>query len=255
LASIPDLLAKVPDEYKPVAALGIGAFVLVFLALFHGLGLHRILLQNKRRERRMRLGRPRLVAASLLFGWTVFLMLALHIVEILIWAFALTRAGLIEHAYDAIYFCANSYTTLGQGKIDVDKNWRIISPIIGISGLFTFAWTTSALVDVVTSYSRLLEQLEDEREREMQMRIALRREEWGVLKKGREAMRPEGEKSGVKTAGASFFQRLRTWKKSRRVEDLSASTAADIEALRQKERLDEEKLGPGVPPEDSDNKK
>jgi hypothetical protein len=39
-ANIPTLLAKIPDEFKPLAALGIGAFVVVFLALFHGVGLH-----------------------------------------------------------------------------------------------------------------------------------------------------------------------------------------------------------------------
>jgi Ion channel len=252
LAIIPELLSKIPDEYKPIAALVIGAFILVFLALFHGFGLHRILLQNKRGERRRRFGRPRLVAASLLFGWIVFLMLALHLVEILIWSFALTWTGLIQHAYDAIYFCANSYTTLGQGKVDVDKNWRIISPIIGISGLFTFAWTTSALVDVVTSYSRLLEQLEDEREREMHLRSALRKEEWGALKKGRAAVQSERERTKIRTAGASFFQRLRIWTEERRkVEDLRHGEAEEIGALRQKERSEEERLGPGV---DSDDK-
>jgi hypothetical protein len=253
LASIPQLLAKIPDEYKPVTALGIGAFMLVFLALFHGFGLHRILLQSKRGERRRRLGRPRLVPALLLFGWIVFLMLALHLVEILIWSFALTGTGLIEHAYDAIYFCANSYTTLGQGKVDVDKSWRIISPVIGISGLFTFAWTTSALVDVVTSYSRLLEQLEDEREREMHMRFALRKEEWDALKKGRAAVQSEGQNTRIKMVGASFFQRLRIWKEEKReVEDLRHAEAEEIGALRQKERREEEKLGPG---EESDGKK
>jgi hypothetical protein len=252
LAIIPELLAKIPDEFKPITALVIGAFILVFLALFHGFGLHHILLQSKRGERRRRVGRPRLVAASLLFGWIVFLMLALHLVEILIWAFALTRAGLIEHTYDAIYFCANSYTTLGLGKVDVDKNWRIVSPIIGISGLFTFAWTTSALVDVVASYSRLLEQLEDEREREMHMRFALRKEEWDALKKGHAAVQSEREKTSIKMVGTSFFERLRIWKEERRkVEDLRHTEAEEIGALRQKERSDEEKLGPG---DDSDDK-
>jgi hypothetical protein len=173
---IPALLAKIPDEYKPIAALGIGSFMLVGLVLFHGGGLHLIFVQQKRRERRLRLGRPNLAAGMLLFGWSVFLMLALHVIEILIWSFAITHTGIVKHAYDAIYFCANAYTTLGMGNLDVDLHWRNISPIIGISGLFTFAWTTSALVDVVASNGRLLEQLEVEREHEMHMRFALLRE-------------------------------------------------------------------------------
>ena len=90
-------------------------------------------------------------------------MLDLHIAEILIWAFVLNRMGLLVHAYDAIYFCANGYTTLGMGKMDIEEHWKLISPIIGISGSFTFAWTTSALVDVVASNRRLIDRLEDER--------------------------------------------------------------------------------------------
>jgi hypothetical protein len=45
---------------------------------------------------------------------------------------------------------------------------------IGVSGLFTFAWTTNALVDVVASQRQLLNRLEEECVQEMHMRIALR---------------------------------------------------------------------------------
>jgi hypothetical protein len=122
--------------------------------------------------------------------------------------------------------------------------------------LFTFAWTTSALVDVVASYSRLLEQLEDEREREMHMRSALRQEEWDALKRDRDAMHSEKEKIRMKTAGASFFQCLGIWKEEKgKMEELRNIKAAEIEALRQKERLEEEKLARDLPPEKTDNKK
>lgn len=159
------LLAEIPDDLKPLVALGIGAVMLVFLVMFHGAGLHLILVFRKRRERRLRLGRPHLVAAFFLFGWSVFLLLTLHIAEFMMWAYILIYLGLIERAYDAIYFCANAYTTLGYGSVDLEAHWRLISPIIGISGLFTFAWTTSALIDVVSSHRKLIDQLEDERER------------------------------------------------------------------------------------------
>src|SRR5271154_446180 len=168
-----ELLAKIPDEFKPLAALGIGAFMLVFLVLLHGTGLHGILVRRKRRELRLRAGRPLLIKGLLLFASPIFLMLALHIVGFMLWAYALRFMGLIPHVYDAIYFCANAYTTLGYGNVDLGAHWRNISPIIGISGLFTMAWTTSALVGVVSSHRQLLEQIEDEREGEMKMRFAL----------------------------------------------------------------------------------
>jgi len=182
-------------------------------------------------------------------------MLALHVVEILIWSFAITHTGIVKHAYDAIYFCANAYTTLGMGSLDVDLHWRNISPIIGISGLFTFAWTTSALVDVVASNGRLLEQLEVEREHEMHMRFALRKEEWDVLKTERSEALSEREKTGTQLSGLSFFQRRKVWREERNREKEFRTTArAQIQGLRQKECQDEEKLGPGTPTDAKDKK-
>jgi hypothetical protein len=167
-------------------------------------------------------------------------MLDLHLVEILIWAFVLTRMGLIVHAYDAIYFCANAYTTLGMGRMDVAERWHIVTPIVAISGLFTFAWTTSALVDVVASNRRLLEKLEDEREREMHMRFALRKEEWRALRTEREAERAEEKKTKIPVAGSSFIQRLRIWREERRrVLELRRENRAEMEDLRRQERLNE----------------
>jgi hypothetical protein len=250
---IPTLLAKIPDEYKPMAAVGIGSLMLVVLALFHGAGLHMVSVQQKRRQRRLRLGRPRLAAGALLVGWSIFLMLALHVVEILIWAFVIIHTGFVKHAYDAIYFCANAYTTLGMGSLDLDQHWRNISPIIAISGLFTFAWTTSALVDVMASNGRLLEQLEDEREREMEMRLALRKEEWDVLKTERIEALSEREKTRTQLAGLSFFQRRKIWWEERKKErDLRSTARTQIEDLHRKERQDEEKLGPGTPTDTKD---
>ena len=163
MPDLSSLLVKIPDDLKPLVALGIGAVMLVFLVMFHGAGLHLILVLRKRRERRLRLGRSHLVAAFLLFGWSVFLLLTLHIAEFMMWAYTLIYLGLIARAYDAIYFCANAYTTLGYGSVDLEAHWRLISPIIGISGLFTFAWTTSALIDLVSSQRQLIDQLEDKR--------------------------------------------------------------------------------------------
>jgi hypothetical protein len=170
-------------------------------------------------------------------------MLDLHIVEILVWSFALNRTGLIVHSYDAIYFCANCYTTLGMGKVDVEEHWRILSPIIGISGLFTFAWTTSALVDIVASNRRLLNRLEDKREQEMHMRFALRKEEWDALKTEKSSELADTEKLKTAAAGFSFLQRLRIWWKERkRIEELCSAKMAQLEDLKRQERLKESEV-------------
>lgn len=73
--------------------------------------------------------------------------------------------GLLTHIHDAIYFCANAYTTLGYGEVALESPWRDIGPVIAISGLFTFAWTTSTLVDIVKQQRDLIAQLVDKLEK------------------------------------------------------------------------------------------
>ena len=170
-------------------------------------------------------------------------MLDLHIVEILLWAFAINHVGFIKHANDAIYFCANCYTTLGMGKVDVEEHWKIVSPIIGISGLFTFAWTTSALVDVVASNRRLIERLEDEREQEMHMRFALQKKEWADLRAKRDIERAEEQKTGTPAVGASLIQKLEVWRRARkRMVELRREKVAEMEDLLRQERLKEREV-------------
>ncbi len=256
MRDLPALLARIPDDFKPVVAIGIGAFVLVFLVLLHGSGLHGILVFRARRERRLRIGRPHVVAALFLFGASVFLMLALHIVEFVIWAFVLIWMGLIAHTSDALYFCANAYTTLGYGNVDVGLHWRNIAPIMGISGLFTFAWTTSALVSVVSAHRQLIEQLLEEREKEMQIRAALRRDELDARQWERGYERLETDRARSESAGASVFGRIRIWKAERkRLGELHKAESAKIDELRRKERDDEEKLGSAAPAQNPADRK
>jgi len=158
-----ELLQKIPEDYKPLAAVIVGAIILVTIVLFHGSGLHGIMVGQDRWRARLFAHRPHLTGAALIFGWGVFLMLFLQIVEILIWSLILGRLGLIKNLHDDIYFCANAYTTLGMGTMQLDRPWRLISPIIGISGLFTFAWTTSALVDMVSAHRQTVEQVRTQR--------------------------------------------------------------------------------------------
>jgi hypothetical protein len=236
-------MAEIPDDLKPLAAIGVGASVLVFLVLLHGAGLHRVLAIHRRGVRWLQQEQPYLIRANVLFGWAVFLMLFLHLLGTAIWALSLVLLGLVPHVYNAIYFCANAYTTLGFGSVDLDDRWRNISPIIGISGLFTFAWTTSALVSVVTAHGQLVAELEDKRAAELQMRLALLKDQCSVVQSELQAERLEREKIRAQLAGASFFQFLGIWRNERnRINELRRAAASEIAGLRRKEREEEKKL-------------
>jgi hypothetical protein len=244
------LLLQIPDDLKPWAALGLGAIILVCLVLFHGSGIHAILVFHKRNERRLWAGRPHRSEATLLFGTSVFLMLSLHIIGVLVWAFVLAHLGLILQANDAIYFCANAYTTLGYGMVDLDPHWRNISPIIGISGLFTFAWTTSALVGVVAAHNRLLEQLEIEREKQLELRAAARNAVEAVRERESEAERSARLKIEQDRRTGGIRARVEDWRdEHRQIEAVREAERAKIAEIRHQESDEEDRLGPGMPPE------
>jgi hypothetical protein len=86
---------------------------------------------------------------DLLMGRVVLLMLLLHLIEIWVWSAALVYSGLVPNWRAAGFFAANTYTTVGYGSFVLPLGWHMLAPIIAISGLFTFGWTGSVLVEVV----------------------------------------------------------------------------------------------------------
>jgi hypothetical protein len=92
---------------------------------------------------------------NLLLAFTIGSLAILHFVETLIWAIPVSLIGLIPSMRDSYYFVLESYTTLGEGTVSLPDRWRLIGPIIAISGLFTFGWTGSVLVNVMTDFGKL----------------------------------------------------------------------------------------------------
>src|ERR1700722_3959487 len=147
----------------------IGAAVLVTITLVHGFVLGHIVRDYHRGARRLLEHANHPFWASLQFGRAVLLMLVLHIVGMSIWATMLTRLGLIPDARDSLYYTANSYTTLGYGGVPLGFGWRELGPMMAISGLFTFAWTTGTMFNVVGYQRELTDQLAEEFARKKQL--------------------------------------------------------------------------------------
>jgi len=85
----------------------------------------------------------------------IVLMLTTHLAEMLLWAGALVGIEAIAGFRDAFYYVAGTYTTLGYGEGTLPHAWRLLAPMIAISGLFAFGWTTGVLFSLVTQASLL----------------------------------------------------------------------------------------------------
>ena len=139
------------EELRPDLVLG--GSVLVLIVMFHAFWIRMI---TNGFLGRMESGRARTRGwfTDLTLMLAVNALLALHLAEVLIWSAALILSGIIGDWAKAAYFAANSYTALGE-PFALPHAWRILAPIMAISGIFTFAWTASVLVNFVERYNRL----------------------------------------------------------------------------------------------------
>ncbi len=153
LEALPRDISQLPvlqhlSDVMPAADLIFGGAMLLLIVIFHAAGV-RFVTSHVVQRSQVILQRPTAWHADLLMSGAVFLLLALHLTEIVIWAAALVYSGLVSDWRAAGFFAGNTYTTVGYGAFVLPFGWHMLAPIIAISGLFTFGWSGSVLVDLV----------------------------------------------------------------------------------------------------------
>jgi len=156
-------LMRIPEGWIPLMVVVLGGLMLMLLMILHGFGLDRIVTGYHGRADRMRKHDRRPSVAVLGFAQTILMMLVLHMVELWLWGGLLWGGGLVKDLHAAMYFAANAYTTLGMGNMVLPHTWHELSPMIAISGLFAFAWTTSELFNIVGDQHDLVKELSKQR--------------------------------------------------------------------------------------------
>jgi hypothetical protein len=141
----------------PFADLVLGGVLLVAIVLFHGIGVRFITVLFRTRCAALATGPRNSARFEVLFGVAIFLLLTLHLAEVVFWTAALVYSKLLVNWRIAGFFVANTYTTLGYGNFVLPTQWNMLAPIIAISGLFTFGWTGSVLVGFVGLLNRARE--------------------------------------------------------------------------------------------------
>jgi hypothetical protein len=147
-------------EVMPVADLAFGGGMLLLVVLIHATGV-RAVTGHVAKRTRVIMQRPRTWRADLLMAQSAFALLLLHLAETFVWASALVYGGLVTSWRAAGFFAGNTYTTVGYGAFVLPAGWEMVAPIIAISGLFTFGWSGSVLVDIVSRCQRIKDAVVD----------------------------------------------------------------------------------------------
>lgn len=142
------------DEIFPVQALLLGGGVLVGIVFLHAFLMRRVMSSVSAGEQRIRRA-PAEWRIDLVMVTAVFGLLAAGLLEVVAWTAAMKYARLFPSWASAAAYAATTYTTLGDVTRAPPAGWRMLGPIIAISGLFTFGWSGSVLVDVVGRLGRL----------------------------------------------------------------------------------------------------
>ena len=83
---------------------------------------------------------------------TAVLLVALHALEIVLWAFlykGLVPVGELADLETAVYFSFVTFTTLGYGDITLSEGWRLLSGIQALNGILLVGWSTALMFAVV----------------------------------------------------------------------------------------------------------
>jgi hypothetical protein len=159
IEAVPGEIAQLPlfqhlEQVMPVADLFFGAGMLMAIMLVHATGV-RVVTNHVVRRSVVILARPARWRADAMMSGAVFMLLSLHLIEIVLWTAALVYSGLLSDWRTAGFFAGNTYTTVGYGEMVLPLGWKMLAPIIAISGLFTFGWSGSVLVDLVARCQKI----------------------------------------------------------------------------------------------------
>ena len=141
-------------QVLPAGDLIVGGAMLVIIALIHGICM-RLITSHVLHRSKVVAEHPTEWRADVLLAGVILMMLTVLLFEIIVWATLLVWSHLASNWSEAGFFAANTYTTLGYGSVILPKGWKMLAPIMAISGMFTFGWTGSVLVDIVGRVNRL----------------------------------------------------------------------------------------------------
>jgi hypothetical protein len=72
-----------------------------------------------------------------------------HIVDIIIWTYALITLNIFEVDINAFYFAGEMYTTVGYGTFPLPENWKILPIVVAFSGIFAASMSGAVLFNMI----------------------------------------------------------------------------------------------------------
>ena len=85
----------------------------------------------------------------LLIGSMGFMIAALHILEIVVYAVVYLAVGAMPTFEEALYHSATAYSTLGMADGSFPREWRLVGAFEGLTGFVLIGWSTAHMVSTL----------------------------------------------------------------------------------------------------------
>jgi len=79
-----------------------------------------------------------------------WLLIIIHLIAIAVWALFFLLAKCLPDIESSFYFSAVTYATIGYGDLVLPKEWRMLGPIEGFTGILMFGLSTAFFFIVVS---------------------------------------------------------------------------------------------------------
>lgn len=123
----------------------VSSVMLVICVVIHGLGLAGLSRALHSEASIERMGRitPLSAQGALFTLGIVLAIVALHGLEIWLFALAFLATGAVSGLESALYFSTISYSTVGYDDTHVAPEWRLLGAFESILGLILLGWSTA----------------------------------------------------------------------------------------------------------------
>jgi hypothetical protein len=130
-----------------IAKLLIASVLVATTVIIHAAGLGMVLshvLHSKERPK------TRFWPITWLFIRVTWLLLLFHLLEIAVWGLFFWWQNCLPDAESSFYFSAVTYATIGYGDLVLPKEWRMLGPMEGFTGILMFGISTAFFFVVVS---------------------------------------------------------------------------------------------------------
>ncbi len=119
----------------------LASFVLLGLCVIIHSGGLALILRQMRLHPPARTSRPWKVALTIVqIAWKLT---SLHLFQIVLWAAYFRIQGCLPDFETALYFSGVSYSTLGYGDVVLPREWRMLGPAEGLTGILMCGLSTA----------------------------------------------------------------------------------------------------------------